>query len=581
MVSSIEHIKTSEHAQPDPVPPSREENQEASTRGSYDAGATNTHANSKTSRITALKRRTIICVMALVTVVEMRRSQNPVVSNAVSSFSTTKSPFTSLHISAETTIDNIHLSTGADLHLANQYCGQTWSEYMAQFPQGKDSSRPIQWTVGGGDDYRESAKAILSKWRTLGLNPVLVVAMDPDVAEAVCLAGFSAVYWDNPKASYSRVADAKFSVAADIAEKGYPGFFIEMDVFCRQNPVPMFMRYPQDLVSIGHGDMNYKVNIGVWLASPRMGPFFRGLIAVMRFSLDTPEMKRNDGNDTIPWFDQDVYHYCLPIHRSSDDDLFPEEERFYLDGDLERKTDLLEFCRVWSDFNHTIVPHHIMQAHEPPTIYDSTICIHPLAATPFTPLAFKLGAAQFYGWDPTPIGPDEKLLKTLSGDFEYAACWNRGFSHNDYPKFDEYRAQHIVAVTIASMVEIAYQTNRTLVLPRFLRSDEAHGVPTHALVDVRTLDVPYRFMTIEESYELESEDLQVVQASRAFYTTLNKTLEARYADSKILAIDKVCHIRDFELPIIEERKAKMSWCLDIELAWTRANGGFENFCGTM
>ncbi|KAI2498653.1 hypothetical protein MHU86_15830 [Fragilaria crotonensis] len=132
---------------------------------------------------------------------------------------------------------------GADLHVSK--CGMTWEKYYAKLPPANpdDSmNRPLLWTISGGDEYRDNLGIILAKWKTLGIDPVLVVALDKPSAKVACKMGFAAVYWDAPIASYSRVADSRFAVAASICDRGYRSFFIEMDVFCRKIPFPCSSR---------------------------------------------------------------------------------------------------------------------------------------------------------------------------------------------------------------------------------------------------------------------------------------------------------------------------------------------------
>lgn len=551
-------------------------------------------------------QRSLLLFATCLTVITTTLSSPTLVSNSAYAFTTYASfitkPIRPVPTDAVKTTDTISSSsrfngvveaTGTRLHLS--ICGQTWDEYISRLPAqhqivGTHEGRPLQWTLAGGDEYRNNAKDILTKWSSIGLNPVLVVAMDVETADTVCNQGFAAVHWDILKSSYSRIADAKFAVAGAIADRGYRGFFIEMDVFCRKNPVPMFLEHSQkqDLINIGHGDVNYNVNIGVFMASSRMGPFFEGVSEVLGHSLERPDYLWNARPDPLTYFDQDIYRHCLTSSLRSkfrpDDDIYFDEGSmaYYSVNDVERKNNLLEACQRWSDFESITLPHHLMNAHDPPTIYDSTYCIHPLASQAFTPFAFKLGVAKFYGWDPKPIGPGEKLLKMFAGDFEFNNCWNRTFRHED-KKLKEHKANEIVSTIIAAMVEIAMQTGRTLVLPQYIRTDDAWAVPTHTLVDIRTLGVPYRVMTREESFRLmEDGNSQqvVVEASKTFGATLKDTLEERYANAKVLAIDRFCNVRDYQLPILEARKSQLKWCLDKELQWSRAVGGWMPFCGS-
>jgi hypothetical protein len=299
-----------------------------------------------------------------------------------------------------------------------------------------------------------------------------------------------------------------------------------------------------------------------------MGPFFDGLKEVLDQSLEHPNYFQNQKVDPQPYFDQDIYNHCLTS-------LQMDLVQYFSIDDKKRSNNLLKACQELNNVRSTIVPHHVMSAHDPPTIYDSTICIHPLASRPFTPLAFKLGVAKFYGWDPKPIGPNEKLLKMLPGDFEFTSCPNRKFPH-EHVILRRKEADEVVSVIIAAMVEIAIQTGRTLVLPQYVRSDDAWAVPTHALVDVRSLGVPYRVMTTEESYRMRN-DMKVVSASETLDATLKETL--RYADTKVVALDRFCNVRDHESPVLVKRKKKMRWCLRKELKWSRAIGGWMDFCG--
>lgn len=70
--------------------------------------------------------------------------------------------------------------------------------------------------------------------------------------------------------------------------------------------------------------------------------------------------------------------------------------------------------------------------------------------------------------------------------------------------------------------------------------------------------------------------MHVLQASQKFEETLNESL--KFGDVKVLSIDKFCTVRDSDLPILEDRKRKIKWCFNTELEWSRAAGGFMEFC---
>jgi hypothetical protein len=452
--------------------------------------------------------------------------------------------------------------TGADLHLSK--CGMTWEKYYTQLPPANPddstTNRPFQWTISGGDEYRDNLGIILEKWKTLGIDPALVVALDKKSAKLACKMGFAAVHWDAPIASYSRVADSKFEVAASICDRGYRSFFIEMDVFCRKNPIPLFLKEDRDLVTIGHGDVAYAVNIGSFMASPKMGPFFRGLLKVLSYSLEHRQ-HTNQANWTVEFFDQSVYQHCLPPERQNEDDdadFFPFE--YYLLNDTNREHDLLQHCRKFSNFTRTVLPHHIMSCHDPPTVYDSTYCIHPLASQPFTPFVYKLGVAKFYGWDPQPIDPDEKFLKLTAGDMESNNCWNRCFEHET--RMNEFTFYDKVAMYISVLVEIAETTDRTLLLPQYIRDKDSWALPTHGIVNVRTLGVPYRVMPPHQSHDFGDDDTAVVYAAHNFSETLRRATDKKYDDVKVLSIMKICNVRDYKLEVLETRRKRMGWCFD-------------------
>jgi hypothetical protein len=87
-------------------------------------------------------------------------------------------------------------STGSTLHISE--CGATWDAYFSRLPvgdHGQQASDVFQWTISGGEEYyKDNAAIILQKWKTLGLDLVLVVALEEDMAHSVCDSGFQAVF---------------------------------------------------------------------------------------------------------------------------------------------------------------------------------------------------------------------------------------------------------------------------------------------------------------------------------------------------------------------------------------------------
>lgn len=181
--------------------------------------------------------------------------------------------------------------------------------------------------------------------------------------------------------------------------------------------------------------------------------------------------------------------------------------------------------------------------------------------------------------DPKPIGAHEKVLKLSSGDVEFNCCWNRTFRHKSVQSNQERQLR--IKFVIAALVELAKATNRTLVLPRYIRDKFEWAVPTHAVVNIATLGVPYyRVMTQEESYryihEGVRENSQVMYAGRNYSDTHHRI---NGSNVKVLGINKICSMRDHELPsIIEQRITSMKWCLDKDLKWSEAIGSWIQFC---
>lgn len=534
--------------------------------------------------------------LALLAVCSVSIALSSNLSNFTSSLTSTdvlrKSTSESGSSTTTTSTNRVVVRTGSELHLTK--CGQEWSEYLESLPSPDDSTDDepplIQWTVSGGEEYRAHADMILTKWSSLGMDPVLVIALDQETADTVCAHHHHAVLWSSPKRSYSRVADAKFTVAGALADRGYRGFFMEMDVFCHSNPVPVFLDYMNnnhnhkkayDLVNIGHGHMGWKINIGAYLASTRMGPFFEGLNDFLKHSLHQEEYM-NAFNSSRSFFDQDTYEVCLPLESRNDNDDdwgFIQEDLYELE-DGAHQHDIAKPCRSFSNFTHTVVPHHLMQSLEPPTVYDSTVCIHPLMGQPFTPLSFKLGVAKFLGFDPAILKDDERLLKLQAGDFEYGRCFAKAIWEGETKMNSPDLFKGSVQWELSLMVEIALRTNRTLVLPKYIRSKEAWAIPTHAILDIRSLPVPYRILQRHEAAAaLYDDTTTVIIGAKTLDETMQRVLNTTDSSAKVLAIDKICHIQDWENQVLQSRFESLKWCQDLQdLKWVQGDGGWMRFC---
>ena len=134
---------------------------------------------------------------------------------------------------------------------------------------------------------------------------------------------------------------------------------------------------------------------------------------------------------------------------------------------------------------------------------------------------------------------------------------------------------------ISVLVEIAEFTAQSFVLPQYIRSKESWGLPTHGIVDVRTLGVPYRVMTRQQSYEWNEEDTVLIYAAHNFSQSFRSATDTKYGDVRILSINKICNVCDLKLEILEERRKKMNWCFDKDQEWNRAMGAWMDFCGAL
>jgi hypothetical protein len=456
-------------------------------------------------------------------------------------------------------------------------CGSTWSNFHQSHLGSNARGSVFIWTIAGGAEYRQASPQLLHQWRSLGLHPVLVVALDSKTASSVCQAGFSAIHWNDPKMSYSRVADAKFSIATRLAQAGYRGLFIELDVFCRKNPLPLLVqqqeRHQADLVEIGHGDISNLPNIGVWLTGTRkVVPFFKGLQKVLSYSLHNTNYTGWYGRDKY-WFDQEVLHKCQVVSIDDTELLSTMRIAFYETSDMERRHNLIQYCNQ-TRLNVHILDHSYISAHLPPTVYDTTYCVHPLMKKPFVPLLYKIAVAKFLGFDPEPPLKNQKLLKLASGDLTYNDCWERSWYHSEILPHIQFRVRY----HIAALVELAHATDRVLVLPRYLRDKDAWGVPMLSVVDMASIAVPWTMQSLHEAHALE-DDTTIIPIPQGFgYDRTIQLLEER-PEARILALETFCFIDEGRRnPPFLERMEQLRYCFGPHLRFTPAVGGWDEIC---
>ncbi|KAL7570493.1 hypothetical protein ACA910_004274 [Epithemia clementina (nom. ined.)] len=407
-------------------------------------------------------------------------------------------------------------------------CGIQWTNLVKQNQprinhNNQVSSSPslTVWTVSGGPEYRSFLHVLLKKWETLLGMKIIVIALDKETASRSCELGYHAVFWDSPAASYSKVADAKFQVSAHLAAHGVNQLFVELDVFCRLSPLPLFLdkKYHQqepvvastpDLVLTGHLDVDTKINIGMYYvkASRKTAIFFQTLTELLRPSLTEPMYIRglqgSQRETKREYFDQQVFQDCLMLPR-------PPVKYFAL-NDTSRVNDLLRICAdkemiddQQQNISWAIIPTTYLSNFRPPAVYDSSYCIHPLAMQPLSTFRTKLATAKFLGFDPVSAADDTRpMLKTVSGELLFN--WRTGFRVHELAE-EKIRRQKI-QYPIALLVALAWKTKRVLVLPRHVRSKDTTEYPIFSLVSTTSIEqwVPWRFLTPLEAWHFEEEN---------------------------------------------------------------------------
>ena len=446
------------------------------------------------------------------------------------------------------------------------------SREILQHAPKRPYDEPLVWTVSGGPEYRAYLKPILKQWQTIGLDPILVVALDAETALYVCELGYTAVLWDLPKASYSKVADAKFEVAATLAELGIPAFFMEVDVFCKESPLPLFLQTKgRGIVVSGHGFADFVPNIGQYYVEPlqRTADFFRSVTKVLTYSKNHKTFVTQSGG-IAEFFDQRLFYQCLPPTNRNDANYNSSQTMHLLD---DHHNNLLAICRNVSHskpFPWTTVSNVYISAHSPPTVFESTICVHPLAETPFSSFRLKLATAKFLGFDPEPVQPKERFLKTLTGDLTFNECW--AFPFVGDASWPENRFHHRKFLNFfVSLVLFAKKSGRTLVLPRYFRDQNAFAIPILSLIDVRTIEahVPYKYLPTGMK--------QRVVLADGNYDHLLQELQS---DDQIIAIDRFCEFANKTQPEEEEVIRSLTCCMhDRRVTFTKSIGSWSRLCG--
>ncbi|KAG7340812.1 hypothetical protein IV203_024355 [Nitzschia inconspicua] len=443
-------------------------------------------------------------------------------------FEWTSSPLASVGLSPRTSLLDFHSDSNSKSrrntqnHFHKSKCWESWKQlqedtsvgsqvWKSMEPSVYDAQDPtVVWTVSGGDEYRESLPMLLTHWKEIfRKDPVvlLVVALDRETFETVCnIEGISVVNWNIPAQSYSRVADAKLGVAAYFSQQELYQLFLELDVFCRVSPlgISQMALGEADLAIPGHGDFQSKINIGLYYVKPSQeaSKFFQIVMEILRPSITEKQHLMPDGTK-LSYFDQGLLQSCLQMNDNP--------SQIYAVSDTNHTTNLF---------------------YRPPTVYDSTICVHPLAGQPFSSFETKRATAKFLGFDPIDALLEETrpLLKTVSGDLTITDSPDSlKFFGGDFHKSEI--LERTLQYPLAAVIHFSLSTNRTLVLPRHVRNTNTKAFPLYSLLNTASLEamgVSWRYLSIVESRQLEVKT-QVVSVR-----------ELQSIEEASLAITKAC-----------------------------------------
>lgn len=391
-------------------------------------------------------------------------------------------------------------------------CGLSWESFLNErlntcLKTGNtytQAENPIVWTVSGGDEYRLFLPMLVQHWQERILQrPMLILALDEATASAACDSGLMALHWDAAPQSYSRVADSKFQVAAAWSSLGFFQFFVELDVFCRANPLPLLQSLNEqtDIVLMGHGDLQQKINIGLYYVRPTVNTtaLFTTTSRILAPSLDTTLQYRGNDHQKHDYFDQDIFHNCLGASHGRGAVMYPSDyEADHIDALAPCHAILVKF-RIASNL--------YFSSYRPPVVYDTTLCIHPLDIRPFTSIRTKLATAKYFGFDPAKYDGEKKFLKTASGDLTFSEDWNTGFFADEFTHQQSVRYRCLQR-PIALLVALAQASRRTLVLPRNIRDKSGKAFPVFSLVSTASIErmgLEWRFWP-RESWHGKSEE---------------------------------------------------------------------------
>jgi Nucleotide-diphospho-sugar transferase len=98
-------------------------------------------------------------------------------------------------------------------------------------------------------------------------NSFFFVALDVATVELACRHNYPVISWNNDDNLKDAVANTKLVISRELAKRGMPFFFSEMDVFWLRTPKPSLLTFLDSSVEVmfsGHQNNPWAPNIGVY-----------------------------------------------------------------------------------------------------------------------------------------------------------------------------------------------------------------------------------------------------------------------------------------------------------------------------
>ena len=168
----------------------------------------------------------------------------------------------------------------------------------------------VAYTLAGGP-WARFISVQMAAWQLAGLHTRLVGCLDAAAMTEGCV---HAEYAIDLRRSGLGVGEAKFSLAASLAERGLDGLFMEMDVFVVAPVAPLLAPLLNFSIGTwGHNNNPGLSNIGAWYArgEPAVAHFFSVLAAVMVRNNATEYYSHFHMAGRGNVFDQDAFNCCL------------------------------------------------------------------------------------------------------------------------------------------------------------------------------------------------------------------------------------------------------------------------------